>query len=177
MSDTKFGIPIVGFVGFSGSGKTTLLTKVITDLSSRGLRSGVIKHAHHRFDIDQPGKDSFVLRQAGAIQTMIASKNRWALMTEAPHHTQDPKLEELIPNLDQTLLDLILVEGFKHTRYPKLEVHRPTLNPALLYPKDPDIMALITKDKIHIEASHPIPVLDLDDIDQVVQFILNFIGK
>jgi molybdopterin molybdotransferase len=173
----NLSVPIVGFVGYSGSGKTTLLAKVITELSALGLRIGVIKHAHHRFDVDQPGKDSYVLRHAGAIQTMVASKSRWALMTETPNLEQDPQLAELIPHLEQTQLDLILVEGFKHTHYPKLEVYRPAVNTALLYPDDPDIIALITNEKSQANFSQKIPVLDLDDTAQVVQFILDLIGK
>jgi molybdopterin-guanine dinucleotide biosynthesis protein MobB len=173
----KLNIPIVGFVGYSGSGKTTLLAKVITELSALGFRIGVLKHAHHRFDIDQPGKDSYVLRHAGAKQTMVASQNRWALMTETPNRAQDPQLAELIPQLDQAQLDLILVEGFKHTHYPKLEVFRPAVNSALLYPNDPDIIALVTNAKSQIDISQKIPVLDLDDARQVAQFVLIFIGK
>jgi len=173
----KLSVPIVGFVGYSGSGKTTLLAKVITELNALDLRIGVLKHAHHRFDIDQPGKDSYVLRQAGAKQTMVASQNRWALMTETPHRAQDPQLAELTPHFDQTGLDLILVEGFKHTQYPKLEVYRSEVNAPLLYPNDPDIIALVTDAKSQANILPKIPTLDLNDTGQIVTFILNFIGK
>jgi molybdopterin-guanine dinucleotide biosynthesis protein MobB len=150
---------------------------VITELSVLGWRIGVLKHAHHRFDIDQPGKDSYALRHAGAVQTLVASRNRWALMTETLKSTQDPSLADLIGQLNQRQLDLILVEGFKHSHYPKLEVHRSIVNTALLYPQDPDIIALITDDKLQTKISHNIPLLDLNDSAQVVQFILKFIGK
>ena len=146
-------------------------------MSDLDFHSRLIKHAHHSFDVDRPGKDSYVLRHAGAQQTMVASKNRWALMTETPSHEQDPKLEELITHLEQKQLDLILVEGFKHTHYPKLEVNRSAVNSTLLYPNDPDIIALVTIEKPLTEYSANIPILDLDDTEQIVQFILNFIGK
>lgn len=180
LTDSDLGdlaIPILGFVGYSGSGKTTLLAKVIAELSTKGIRIGVIKHAHHRFDIDHPGKDSYVLRHAGAEQTLVASKNRWALMVETPYRQQDPRLKDLITHLDQTRLDLILVEGFKHAPYPKLEVHRPSVNSTLLYPHDKDIIALLTDGKLSAQISEAFPVLDLDDTAQIVQFIENLIRK
>jgi molybdopterin-guanine dinucleotide biosynthesis protein B len=167
--------PLLGVVGFSGSGKTTLLTRLIAKLNQTGLRIGVIKHAHHSFDIDQPGKDSYVLRHAGAGQTLVASKNRWALMVETPDNRQDPQLNELLERLDSSRLDLILVEGFKHVSYPKLEVHRAAVNPVLLYPDDPDIMALLTDNVSQFNDTINIPVLNLDDTISIVQFILNFI--
>ena len=121
-------IPVIGFVGYSGSGKTTILTQIIHKLSAIDIRTAVIKHAHHHFDIDMPGKDSYVLRHAGAMQTIVASKLRWALMVETPDAGQEPVLANLINQVDQTSLDLVLVEGFKQTSYPKIEIHRPGLN-------------------------------------------------
>lgn len=170
-------LPILGFVGFSGSGKTTVLAKVINVLNSSGMRIAAIKHAHHHFDIDHPGKDSYVLRHAGAGQTLVASKHRWALMAETPDSLQEPQLSELVARLDQTRLDLILVEGFKHAHFPKLEVHRPSVNPQLLYPRDPDIIALLTDSKSQIQSPGSIPVLDLADTSQIVRLIMNFMGK
>lgn len=170
-----YSVPLLGVVGFSGSGKTTLLTKLIAQLNQANLRIGVIKHAHHSFDIDHPGKDSYELRHAGAGQTLVASKNRWALMVETPENRHDPQLNALIQRLDSSRLDLILVEGFKHVSYPKLEVHRSAANPVLLYPDDPDIMALLTDDVSQFNNTINIPVFNLDDITSIVQFILNFI--
>lgn len=172
---TTHTVPLLGVVGFSGSGKTTLLTKLIAPLKQAGIRIGIIKHAHHNFDIDHPGKDSYVLRHAGAGQTLVASKNRWALMVETPDNQQDPQLHELLGHLDSSCLDLILVEGFKHVSYPKLEVHRTAANPVLLYPDDTDIMALLTDDVSQFNDTIKIPVLNLDDTTSIVQFILKFI--
>ena len=122
---------MLGFVAFSGTGKTTLLKQLIPILKARGLHLALIKHTHHQFDIDTPGKDSYELRQAGAEQVMVASRRRWALMVETPNQNDDPPLESLIDHLDTKALDLILVEGFKHAAVPKIELHRPILNKPL----------------------------------------------
>ena len=166
--------PVLGIIGFSGSGKTTLLTKVISQLTVQGFRVGVVKHAHHRFDIDHPGKDSYMLRQAGAAQTLVASQHRWALMVETPGRQHDPQLPELLTHIDKGSLDLVLVEGFKHASYPKLEVHRPSVNPTLLYPHDPDIIALLTDDTT-LSLTKAIAVLDMNNTAKIVQFIEQFI--
>jgi molybdopterin-guanine dinucleotide biosynthesis protein MobB len=173
----SLNVPILGFVGYSGSGKTTLLSKLITELSVAGMRIGVIKHAHHRFDIDHPGKDSYALRHAGAKQTLVASKHRWALMVETPDKTDNPQLDELVSHLDPNQLDLIFVEGFKHACFPKLEVHRTAVNSQLLYPTDPDIIALLSDDTSQFKTTAKIPVLNLNDTKNIVQFIKNFIRK
>lgn len=133
--------PVVGFVAYSGTGKTTLLEQVIPLLSQGGVRLAVIKHAHHEFDIDQPGKDSHRLRKAGAQQMLITSAKRWALMVENPRE-QDPSLQDCIDHLDHGQLDLILVEGFKHESYPKIELHRSELGKPPLYPQDSNIVAI-----------------------------------
>jgi molybdopterin-guanine dinucleotide biosynthesis protein B len=169
--------PILGIVGFSGSGKTTLLAKLITELNILGIRIGIIKHAHHHFDIDHPGKDSYILRHAGAKQTLVASKHRWALTVETAERKQDPQLAELISRLDLTQLDLVLVEGFKHVSYPKLEVHRAAANPVLLCPDDPDIIALLTTEDLQVKSALNLPVLNLNDTICIVQFIMDFIRK
>ncbi len=117
----KIKTPLVGFTAVSGTGKTTLLIKLITLLADKDIRVGIIKHAHHTFDIDQPGKDSYQLRKAGASEMLIGSVNRWALMVDA-EKDQEFTLEDHIQRLDQDNLDLILVEGFKLEEIPKIEV-------------------------------------------------------
>lgn len=121
--------PILGFAAYSGTGKTTLLEQLIPILRERGIRVAVLKHAHHNFDIDKPGKDSYRLRKAGADQMLIASDQRWALMTE----TEEPdSFEYLLEQFDHSDLDLIIVEGFKGERIPKIELHRPSLGHELI---------------------------------------------
>ncbi|MFO7603418.1 MAG: molybdopterin-guanine dinucleotide biosynthesis protein B, partial [Gammaproteobacteria bacterium] len=134
--------PVLGFAAWSGTGKTTLLEQLIPLLTRRGLRIGMIKHAHHNFDIDQAGKDSYRLRQAGAQQMLIASQRRWALMVETPQQHTDPDLQYLIDQLDARRLDLILVEGFKHVAFDKIELHRRATGKALMYPQDHSIIAI-----------------------------------
>jgi molybdopterin-guanine dinucleotide biosynthesis protein B len=163
-------IPILGFVASSGTGKTTLLTELIPQLTARGLRVGLIKHAHHRFDIDHPGKDSYKLREAGATPVLIASRHRWALMVETEYQPE-PCLNDLIPHLLlQQRLDLILVEGFKHEPFPKIELHRATLGYPLLYPGDSSIIAVATDTPL---TTLSIPQLNLNQIRQLVDFIIN----
>ncbi len=162
-------IPILGFAAFSGTGKTTLLVKVLPRLKTHGLRIGMIKHAHHDFDVDKPGKDSFELRKAGASPMLIASARRWALMVETAENG-DPNLDELLLNLNQDHLDLILVEGFKHVTFPKIELHRPSLGKPLIYPKDPSIIAIATDGTL--SESVPIPRLDLNNPDDIAAFVL-----
>lgn len=159
--------PVLGFVGYSGSGKTTLLCKLLPLLTAQGLCIAVVKHAHHGFDIDHPGKDSYVLRKAGARQTLVASASRWALMTEQ-ESTQEPRLAELIPRLDLGSLDLVLVEGFKHESISKIEVHRPALGHPLLFPHDTSIIA-VAADAVLPAAT--VPVLDLNSPEQIAGFI------
>ena len=137
--------PILGFVAPSGTGKTTLLEKLIPKLTAHPLRIGVIKHTHHHFDIDKPGKDSYRLRRAGAFQTIIASHQRWALITENPKKQTPPSLDHLVSNLDSSQIDLILVEGFKEADIPRIELHRTSVNNnAYLYPNDKNIIAIAT---------------------------------
>lgn len=134
-------VPILGFAAFSGTGKTTLLTQLIPILGQQGLRIGLIKHSHHNFQIDQPGKDSFRLREAGASPVMLVSTHRRAIITEI-QPSREPVLDEQLLMFDQSGLDLILVEGFKAAHFPKIELHRPSLSKPLLYPNDPDIIAI-----------------------------------
>jgi L-fuculose-phosphate aldolase len=166
----SFPIPVIGFVAPSGSGKTTLLRKLVPVLEKRGLRIGYLKHAHHTFDLDVPGKDSYEIREAGARQTLLASRERWALQSENAEKFEDPSLREMLMRFDADRLDLILVEGFKHAAYPKIEVHRTTTGKPLLYPDDSDVVAVVTDSKLPGEG-HPreLPPEDPDAIADFVQ--------
>jgi len=165
--DISNSIPLLGICAYgSGCGKTTLLERLIPVLQERGIRVSIIKHAHHSFDIDHPGKDSYRLRQAGAVQTLLGSSKRWALMTELAAG-QEPQLKELAAQLDPRLADLVLVEGFKQAPIPKLEVHRPTLGMPLLARQDTTIIAVATDAPIDIA----LPMLDLNKVDDIAAFI------
>ncbi len=168
-----FPCPILGFIAYSGTGKTTLLEKLIPLLNQRGIRVALLKHAHHDFDIDKPGKDSYRLRQAGAGQVMVASRKRWALMTENPLEKDEPQLGELLQHLNPRQCDLLLVEGFKHESYPKIELQRTSLGKPPLHPNDPDIIALVT-DQPDGKAS--LPELNINQPDQVVEFIQHWLA-
>lgn len=163
-------IPILGFAAFSGTGKTTLLTQLIPALTAGGLRIGLVKHSHHNFQIDQPGKDSFRLRQAGASAVMIVSSHRRAIITEITP-AMEPKLDDQLNVFDQSGLDLILVEGFKAEKFPKIELHRPSLEKPLLYPNDPDIIA-IASDK-ELQTPDYLIKLDINQPQMIAEFILN----
>jgi len=169
-------LPIVGFCAYSGTGKTTLLTKLIPLLRSQGLRVGVIKHAHHSFDLDYPGKDSHRLRCAGAQQLLIASRDRVAWIEETPANKCEPKLTELLTVLDPERLDLILVEGFKQTPFPKIELYRPALGTPLLHPQDRNIIAIAT-DTLLLSKPAGLSQLDLNRPDQISNFILDRICR
>ena len=160
---------LLGFAAFSGTGKTELLTQLIPILAEQGLRIGMVKHAHHAFDVDQPGKDSYRLRKAGAREMLISSGRRWALMRELGAEEEEMTLAQLLPKLDTASLDLILVEGFKHESFPKIELSRPDLGHSYLYPDDPNILALAT------DAPPPpgltLPHLDLNDPPAIAAFI------
>lgn len=174
-------IPILGFAAFSGTGKTTLLTKLIPILKQSGLRIGVIKHSHHNFEIDKPGKDSYRLREAGATPIMLVSSHRQAIITEF-EHIAEPKLDNQLIAFDQSKLDLILVEGFKAESFPKIELHRPSLKKQLIFPEDPDIIAIATDTELKItplnagllatELLLP-PLLNINKPKQIATFILN----
>ena len=162
-------IPLLGFAAYSGTGKTTLLKQLLPLLRSRDVRVGVIKHAHHDFDIDTPGKDSYELRKAGANEMLVASAKRWALMVETEDQG-DPVLQDLLHRLDLSNLDLVLVEGFKHERLPKLELHRPSLAKPLIFPADPDVIAVAT-DSV-LSADTELPILDINDPAAIAAFIV-----
>ena len=160
---------IFGLAGWSGSGKTTLLAALIPELVGRGVTVSTLKHAHHEFDIDQPGKDSWVHRQAGASEVMVASSRRFALMHEL-RDAPEPSLGELVSRMAP--VDLLLIEGFKREPHPKLEVHRPSVGKPFLYPDDPHIVA-ITSDAA---LTAPLPVLPLADAAAIADFILMRMG-
>jgi len=157
---------IFGLAGWSGSGKTTLMKRLLPALVGRGLTVSTIKHAHHAFDVDQPGKDSWEHRRAGAAEVMVSSASRWALMREH-RGAPEPALDELIARMAP--VDLILVEGFKFHPHPKLEVHRPSLGKPLLCPNDPHIVAVASDAPI---AELPVPRLALDDIGGIADFVV-----
>ena len=160
---------VFGLAGWSGSGKTTLLAALIPELVARGVTVSTIKHAHHKFDIDQPGKDSWVHRQAGASEVMVASSRRFALMREL-RDAAEPSLNELVARMAP--VDLLLIEGFKHEPHPKLEVHRPSVGKPFLYPDDPHIVAIASD----VALSAPLPVLPLADVAAIADFILGRMG-
>ena len=164
-------VPVLGFAAYSGTGKTTLLKSLIQGLAQHGVRTALIKHTHHNFDIDHPGKDSYELRQAGAQQTLVASQKRWALMHETPENTQDPDLTYLLQQLDTSSLDLILVEGFKHAPIEKIELHRKELAHPCLYTHDKHVIALATNDKM-TKPPRGVRILDINAPGMILEFIL-----
>jgi len=165
----KARIPVLGFAAYSGTGKTTLLKQLLPLLRERGLRVGMVKHAHHDFDIDTPGKDSYELRKAGANEMLIASGKRWALMVET-EQAGDPVLQEMLEHLDQENLDLILVEGFKHEAFQKIELHRPSIGKPLIFPTDPGVIAVATD--AELGQATALPVLDINAIPSIADFIM-----
>jgi molybdopterin-guanine dinucleotide biosynthesis protein B len=162
---------IFGLAGWSGSGKTTLMTLLIPELVSRGITVSTLKHAHHSFDIDQPGKDSWRHRQAGAAEVMISSHNRWALMHEL-RGAPEPSLDELVRRMSP--VDLLLIEGFKRHPHPKIEVYRPSLGKPLLHPEDPFVVAIASDERL---AGLALPWLPLSDASAIATFILDYEGR
>ena len=163
--------PMVGFAGYSGSGKTTLATGVVRSLAESGIRVAAVKHAHHSFDIDRPGKDSYELRRAGAVQTLVGSRHRWALVTEAGAG-REPTLDELVDRLDWEAVDIVLVEGFKHAEFPKIAVGR---GEALSLVDDPFVVAVATPGAGGDlpAGTRDLPRLDLDSPERVARFIVD----
>lgn len=164
--------PVIAISAWSGTGKTTLLKKLIPILCAKGIRPGLIKHTHHNMDVDKPGKDSYELLKAGAAQTMVASHQRWALMTETPD-VQQLDLSYLVSRMDHSTLDLVLVEGFKHETVAKI----------LLFRSDAghDIRDLTLDDHVIAVASDialplTVPILDLNNVDKIAEFILEWCG-
>jgi molybdopterin-guanine dinucleotide biosynthesis protein B len=163
--------PVIGLVGASGSGKTTLITRLLPILAGRGLRVAVLKHAHHGFDIDRPGKDSYRAREAGATQVLVASRERWVLMREIPAPAAEPPFSELLARFDPAEVDLVLVEGFARESFPKIEVYRPSHgHPPKCWPHDTDVCAVATD--VLLTVAPPVARLDLNQPDAVAAFLL-----
>ena len=156
---------VIGLAGWSGAGKTTLLSRVIPHLLGRGLRVSVIKHAHHEFDVDIPGKDSWVHRQSGATEVLVSSTKRWALMHEL-RGASEPRLPELLAKMAR--VDLVVVEGFKREALNKIEVHRAANAKPLLFPDDPGVVGIATD--VAVETT--LPTAHLDDIEAVAAMML-----
>src|SRR5687768_13173863 len=163
------GMKIFGFAGWSGSGKTTLIEKLVPRFVKRGLRVSLIKHAHHTFDVDKEGKDSYRHRQAGASEILVTSSRRWVLMHEL-RGTAEPSFEEQVKHI--TPCDLLLVEGYKYAPIPKLEVWRAEPGEPLLHPNDPHIVAVASDAKVETR----LPLLDLNDPERITGFIVQHQG-
>jgi molybdopterin-guanine dinucleotide biosynthesis protein B len=157
---------IIGLAGWSGSGKTTLVTRVIPVLVQRGLKVATVKHAHHAFDIDQPGKDSWLHRQAGASEVAVVSSRRWAIVHELGTEPE-PSLTDVLARLSPT--DLVIVEGFKRHSHPKLEVYRAAIGKELLHPGDDCIVAVATDAPL---PQAQVPVLMLDDTEGIANVLI-----
>jgi molybdopterin-guanine dinucleotide biosynthesis protein B len=156
---------LFGFAGWSGSGKTTLIEKLIPRFTGRGLKVSLIKHAHHTFDVDTPGKDSYRHRHAGASEVLVTSSRRWVLMHEL-RGAHEPTFEEQVKHFSPC--DLLLVEGFKHAPIPKLEVYRAETQEPLLHPNDAHIVAIASDTKVDTR----LPLLSLDDDAGIAEFIV-----
>ena len=157
---------IIGLAGWSGSGKTTLLAKVIPRIVARGLKVSTLKHAHHGFDVDQPGKDSHTHRMAGASEVLVSSANRWALVHELRGQAE-PALGALLAKLSP--VDLVLIEGYKAEAHPKLEVYRAAVGKPLLHPNDPAIVAVASDEPL---PTARVPVVDLDDVERIADLLI-----
>ena len=160
---------IFGVVGWKNSGKTGLMERLVADLTARGLKVSTIKHAHHAFDVDQPGRDSHRHRVAGAGQVLLASRMRWALMTELGD-APEPPLSELLGKLDPC--DLVLIEGYKRDGHAKLEAHRAETGQPLIAPDDPTVRAVASDAPLSLDR----PVFDLDDTRGIADFLLAELG-
>ncbi|MGU3416271.1 molybdopterin-guanine dinucleotide biosynthesis protein MobB [Enterobacteriaceae bacterium C34A] len=160
-------IPVLAIAAWSGTGKTTLLKALIPELCSRGVRPGLIKHTHHRMDVDTPGKDSYELRKAGAAQTLVASSERWALMTETPEN-EELNLDYLVSRMDPSRLDLVLVEGFKHEAVAKILLFREgTSHNISELSLDEHVIAVASDVPVAVDR----PLLDINNIKEIAEFI------
>lgn len=161
---------IFGLAGWSGSGKTTLMVKLVPEVIARGFTVSTMKHTHHSFDIDKPGKDSYEHRAAGATEVMVTSDKRWALMHEL-RGVPEPTMEEQMARM--TPVDIVLVEGFKSYKHPKIEVFRPAIGKSMLHPADPTIVAVASDEPMSGTA---LPVFHLDDVGEIADFVLDHVG-
>ncbi|ENM5911964.1 bifunctional molybdopterin-guanine dinucleotide biosynthesis adaptor protein MobB/molybdopterin molybdotransferase MoeA [Vibrio mimicus] len=164
-------LPLLGFAAYSGTGKTTLLEALLPKLTAAGLRIGLLKHAHHDFDVDKPGKDSYRLRKAGASQMLIASRNRHALMTETPD--AEAEFDYLLTRFDAEKLDVILVEGCKNIAFQKIELHRAEVGKPWLYPHDENIIAIAADETVETA----LPQMNINDLDALADFVLDYVEK
>ena len=177
MNDTDtihYTKPLLGFAAFSGTGKTTLLKQLIPELKKRGLRIAVVKHAHHNFDVDKPGKDSYELRKAGAAPMLISSSKRTVIMIDNEQE-QEPELQQLLSHIPADSVDMVLVEGFKQWPFAKIELHRESTGKPLMYAEDNNIIA-VAHDR---GTSRPftdtaIPQLDINNIQAIADFVIEF---
>jgi molybdopterin-guanine dinucleotide biosynthesis adapter protein len=169
----RFAKPVLGFAAYSGTGKTTLLVKLLPLMKLQGLRVALIKQTHHDFEIDKPGKDSFILRKAGADQVMLVSDRRCAVITEFEEQ-KEPDLDGLINKLDLDNLDLIMVEGFKHLPFAKIELHRSATGKELLFPEDDSIIAVATDENLY---TGDLPLLNINEAEEVAGFINRWLDK
>jgi len=160
---------IFGIVGRSGNGKTTLLEKLIPAITKQGLSVSTIKHTHHKFDLDKPGKDSYRHRDAGASEVMLASSHRWALLHEL-RDEDEPEVEDLLERMSS--VDLVLVEGFKHHNHPKIEVYRPSHERDALWQEDDTILAIASDENIDVKDRS---LIDLNDENAIADFIINYL--
>ena len=166
-------IPLLAIAAWSGTGKTTLLKKLIPVLRARGIRPGLIKHTHHNMDVDKPGKDSYKLRKAGAAQTLVASQQRWALMVETP---EEPELDlaYLVSRMDASTLGMVLVEGFKHEPVAKIVLFRDGCGHS---PEDLALDNYVIAVASDIPLAVDVPLLDINDIQQVADFVTQWIRR
>ncbi|HBZ7527440.1 molybdopterin-guanine dinucleotide biosynthesis protein MobB [Klebsiella quasipneumoniae] len=166
-------IPLLAIAAWSGTGKTTLLKRLIPELCALGLRPGLIKHTHHDMDLDKPGKDSYELRKAGAAQTIVASEQRWALMTETP---EKPELDLtwLVSRMDASRLDLVLVEGFKHEAVPKILLFRQNSGHCVEELTTDEHTIAVASD---VSIATSLPLLDLNNIPQIASFIVGWLAR
>ena len=165
-------LPLLAIVGWNGTGKTTLLQQVIPILLSKGIRAGLIKHTHHEMDVDTPGKDSYLLRKAGASQVMVASSERWALMCETPEK-QSIDLPYLLSRMDHSVLEIVLVEGFKEESVPKIVLWRAGIKGGIEELLDEQVIAVASDQKLALN----VPVLDINRPDSVADFIADWLKK
>jgi len=174
VKNIHFEKPLLGFAAFSGTGKTTLLIQLIPVLKQRGLRVAVIKHAHHNFDVDKPGKDSYELRRAGAAPMLISSSRRTVIMIDNEVETE-PELQHLLSHIPADSVDMVLVEGFKQWPFAKIELHREATGKPLIYPDDANIIAIAHD---HGESkplpNTDLPQLDINNIEAIADFVMQF---